>query len=216
MNIDVLVKIIIAIILLILYTISVSACIQEQFSILPSNQSLQISNKTDELIDRHPIDSIPYDIQLKNQYKNAYYYELNNEDYLTFLKNYFVTCIDGLPDFTEVEWDNLSNIEHVKGFYNQSYQFISNRMDKKDIQIVHDVLNRYKIKDNKYMFDVDFILYRNGKINGKHINMIIFQDYTKTIVLHVSIKGIVGEDKIYMHPVELYQKQNIIYGEADV
>jgi hypothetical protein len=214
MNIDVLTKIIIGIILLIIYTISVSACIHEDFSVLPSNKSIQLSNSSDKLVDRHPIDSIPYDIEFRDKYKNAYYYELNNEKYLTFLKNYFKTCMDGLPDFSEVEWvTDLTDTSNINGFYNQSYQYIANRMNKKDIQIVHDVLNRYKIHQNKYMFDIDFILYRNGKINGKHVNMIIFQDYTKTIVMNVSIKGIVGEDKIYMHPVELYQKPNTLYSE---
>lgn len=221
-NINILIKIIIGVILLILYTISVSACVDEHFTV-PYNSSIQLSNNSDDIKDRHPIDSIPYDIDLKDRYKKAYYYELNNDDYLAFLKAYFSTCMDGLKDFTniidstDVEWTtDLTDIASVKGFYDQGYQYLSNRFDKKDIKIVHDVLNRYKkLDNNKVLFDIDLILYRHGKINGKHVNMVLLKDFTKTIVIDVSIKGIVGEDKIYMHPVELYQKQGMAYADVD-
>lgn len=221
-NINILIKIIIGVILLILYTISVSACVDEHFTV-PYNSSIQLSNNSDDMKDRHPIDSIPYDIDLKDRYKKAYYYELNNDDYLAFLKAYFSTCMDGLKDFTniidstDVEWTtDLTDIASVKGFYDQGYQYLSNRFDKKDIKIVHDVLNRYKkLDNNKVLFDIDLILYRHGKINGKHVNMVLLKDFTKTIVIDVSIKGIVGEDKIYMHPVELYQKQGMAYADVD-
>lgn len=221
-NINILIKIIIGVILLILYTISVSACVDEHFTV-PYNSSIQLSNNSDDMKDRHPIDSIPYDIDLKDRYKKAYYYELNNDDYLAFLKAYFSTCMDGLKDFTniidstDVEWTtDLTDIASVKGFYDQGYQYLSNRFDKKDIKIVHDVLNKYKkLDNNKVLFDIDLILYRHGKINGKHVNMVLLKDFTKTIVIDVSIKGIVGEDKIYMHPVELYQKQGIAYADVD-
>lgn len=220
--INILIKIIIGVILLILYTISVSACVDEHFTV-PYNSSIQLSNNSDDIKDRHPIDSIPYDIDLKDRYKKAYYYELNNDDYLAFLKAYFSTCMDGLKDFTniidstDVEWTtDLTDIASVKGFYDQGYQYLSNRFDKKDIKIVHDVLNRYKkLDNNKVLFDIDLILYRHGKINGKHVNMVLLKDFTKTIVIDVSIKGIVGEDKIYMHPVELYQKQGMAYADVD-
>lgn len=208
-------KIVIVVILLLLYTLCVSKCIDEHFDIhpIPHNQNIQLSNNSNQLKDRHPIDSIPYNIQFKKIYENAYYYELNNDDYLKFLKQYFSTCIDGIPDFSQLEW-NTNHIDKsdVKGFYNQSYQFLSNRMDKYDIQIVHDILNKYKtINNNKFLFDIDVILYRNGKINGKHVKFILFQDYTRTIVIHISIQGIVGEDKIYMHPIESYQKPTSSY-----
>lgn len=214
-----LMKIIVVVILLLLYTLCVSKCIDEQFSIqpIPHNQEIQLSNSSNELKDRHPIDSIPYNIQLKQKYENAYYYELSNDDYLKFLKEYFSTCIDGIPDFSQLDWDT-NNVDQsfVKGFYNQSYQYLANRMNRYNIQIVHDILNRYKtIDNNKFMFDIDVILYRNGKINGKHVKFILFQDYTRTIVIHISIEGIVGEDKIYMHPVESYQKPHIAYEKIE-
>ena len=45
------------------------------------------------------------------------------------------------------------------------------------------------------------ILYRNYKLNGKHINFLVYVNNTRERVIDINIKGIVGEDKIGLHPI---------------
>ena len=45
------------------------------------------------------------------------------------------------------------------------------------------------------------ILYRNHKLNGKHVNFLIYVNHTRERVIDINIKGVVGEDKIGLHPI---------------
>lgn len=202
-------KFVVVLILLILFASSISSCILcENFerNILPSNEKQQMTNLSDSIEDRHPIYSLPYDIDMEDRYKKAYYYEKNNEEYQDDLKSLFVNCLKGVPLFEKEPWEKTIH-SHVKGFYNIAYQNILKRLNTKNIQIVHDVLKQYKRggDQNSYILDIDMILYENSKIHGKHVNFIVFTDYNNTVVQYVNVVGIVPEDRIFIHPIEPQQ-----------
>ena len=203
-----LMKFVVILILLILFASSICSCILcENFesNILPSNEKQQMKNLSDNIEDRHPIYSLPYDIDMEDKYKKAYYYEKNNKEYQDDLISLLTNCLKGIPTFENQPWEKTIN-SHVKGFYNIAYQNILKRLNTKNIQIVHDILKQYKNNgDNSYLLDIDMILYEDNKIHGKHVNFIVFTDYNNTIVKYVNVVGIVPEDRIFIHPIEPLQ-----------
>jgi len=232
-------KIVTIIILILLYIITISECI-EGFIISDNDISLynksksnklldhdiintSLSNKSNLLKDRHTINSIPIDLNID---KNKYYFEYDNKTYLQILKKIFNPNYNNfLSDFDY----NYEINNDIVGIYNKTYQFINNKLidnnhffdknnliDNNNIQILHDVLNKYKINklENQYLLDIDLILYREGKLNGKHINFIIFIDNIDQYVINIEIKGIVGEDKIGFYPLE-YNDNKLLYEEKD-
>jgi hypothetical protein len=56
-------------------------------------------------------------------------------------------------------------------------------------------------KKQEYLLEIDMILYRNYKINGKHINFLVYVNHTRERVIDITIKGVVGEDKIGFNPI---------------
>jgi hypothetical protein len=174
----------------------------EYFAVLPFNSKISTSNKTDALKDRHPIDSIDIDI---NTSENSYYYEFSNEKYLELLVDIFNPYSpEKYIILRNIEWETETD-STITAIYNKAYQFISNKIAENtpDIQIVHDLLIKYKKDEEKqeYLLDIDMILYRNYKLNGKHINFLVYVNHTRERVIDISIKGIVGEDKIGLHPI---------------
>ena len=175
----------------------------ESFAILPYNSKNNNVNTSDSLKDRHPIDSV--DIDIITTPENTYYYEFSNEKYLELLIKMFNPI---KPEkyiiLKNNEWE--TEIEPtITAIYNKAYQFISNKIAENtpDIQIVHDLLVQYKKDEKKqeYLLEIDMILYRNYKINGKHITFLVYVNHTRERVVDIIIKGVVGEDKIGFHPV---------------
>jgi hypothetical protein len=232
-------KIFIIIILILLYIITINECI-EGFIIADNDISLynksksndllnyniintSLSNKTNLLKDRHKIDSIPNNINVEN---NKYYFEYDNKNYLKILNKIF-NPKNNNNILIDHKWNNDINNDII-GIYNKTYQFIYNKLinnnffdknnliDNNNVQIIHDLLNKYKIDkiNNQYLLDIDLILYREGKLNGKHVNFIIFIDNIDFYVFDIQIKGIVGEDKIGFFPLE-YNDNILLYEEKD-
>lgn len=154
------------------------------------------------------IDSIPKDEDIK--YRLAYYYEMNNSDYINALINTFKQCTLPSIKFTD-KWitksDALSN-----AIYTKIYQHIQNKIneskflkldgdyfDPPKIQIMKDTLLQYKISDDmkSYLFDIEMVLFREGKINGKHVKFYVISDGQQYFVIYVNILGIIGEDMLY-------------------
>ena len=85
--------------------------------------------------------------------------------------------------------------------------------DKKHkIQIVHDIMLRYrkhKVYPSYYMFDIDMILYRAGKFQGKHVKLVAITNGTIINVILVKIVGVVSEDNIVIYPYTSFDKLNI-------
>ena len=108
-------------------------------------------------------------------------------------------------------------------YYNNILEFITKKLnedgimdlpgsdEKRDIQVVHDIMLRYRtsIENDSYiMFDVDMILYRAGKFQGKHVKMVVVSNgYTINIIM-VKVIGVVSEDKIVLHPYRAYDIMN--------
>lgn len=104
-------------------------------------------------------------------------------------------------------------------YYNKIFTYISNKINDSDklilpddlltnkkvkIQIVHDILKRYRININQkeyMMFDIEMILYRENKQHGKHIKFYVVSNNIDINVIVVKILGLVSEEQIGMHPV---------------
>ena len=212
------IKIVVIFVVLIIYTMTMKSCL-ENFTVQAHNTVAMLSNKSSSLRDRHPIYSLPIEQKIDNVDK--YYYEYDNTTYSSIIKQVFINDImtnneqDRINEsMKKQEW--ISDIDaDITGRYNKVFQHINNKLNEHnpDIQIVHDVLNRYKkdIENDIYILDIDMILYRENKLNGKHINFLVFYSYTDTNVLDISIKGIVGEQDIVMHPIEPSQKIDLPY-----
>ena len=173
-----------------------------EYFITPYNSKINLANKSSALIDRHPIDSINTDV---NSPKIAYYYEFSNTQYLEILNDMFKPSN---PEkyilLRNIEWNNDID-KSIIPIYNKAYLFISNTIAKftPDVQIVHDLLKQFKAnKDSQeYLLEIDMILYRNYKLNGKHVNFLVYVDHLTEKMISIEIKGIVGEDKIGFHPI---------------
>ena len=71
------------------------------------------------------------------------------------------------------------------------------------IQIVHDLMKRYKAnKDDKnyYLFEIEMILYREGKLQGKHIKFIAVSNGININIIDIRIVGVISEDNIALYP----------------
>ena len=197
------IKIFIILLIVLLYITTIKSCFE--YFVLPYNSDINIKNKSSALIDRHPIDSIDINVDYP---VNAYYYEFSNNQYLKILNDMFK------PSNSEknillnnINWSNNIN-ESITPIYNKAYLFISNTIARftPDVQIVHDLLNKFKIdKDSQeYLLDIDMILYRNYKLNGKHVNFLVYVNHLTEKMINIEIKGVVGEDKIGFHPITPY------------
>lgn len=188
---ETIIKIVIILVLIIIYIMTMKNCF-ESFAIYKNNTNVKSSL----------IDSVNVDIITP---ENTYYYEFSNEKYLELLINMFnPSPPEKYIILRNVEWETEMN-SNIKAIYNKAYQYISNKISETtpDIQIVQDLLIKYKKDEtkNEYLLDIDMILYRNYKINGKHINFLIYVNHTRERVIDIAIKGVVGEDKIGFHPV---------------
>jgi hypothetical protein len=200
----------------------------------PYNIRLMYENTGEYPWNRHTINSsIPYDVNIKKEAVNVYYYEFDNKTYNNKLKNVFKSNCEELIIAVEgSEWNNwinpktLSNSDEknkLKKYYDKIFEFVIKRLkspimdlpseDKKQkIQIVHDIMLRYKthkLYSPYYMFDIDMILYRSGKFQGKHIKLVAITNGININIILVKIIGVVSEDNIVIYPYTSYDKLNI-------
>lgn len=200
----------------------------------PSNARIMYNNTGDLPWNRHVINSsIPYDIDIKHEAQNVYYYEYDNETYTNKLKTLFKSnCEETIIAVEGNEWSKWINPKTLKdeilksklvSYYNDILEFITKKLnedgimdlpgydEKRDIQVVHDIMLRYRTNvenENYIMFDVDMILYRAGKFQGKHVKMVVISNgYTINIIM-VKVIGVVSEDKIVLHPYRAYDIMN--------
>ena len=197
-------KIFIILIIILLYIMTMKSCFE--YFVTPYNSKFNLTNKSNALIDRHPINSVDIDINLPI---NSYYYEFSNSQYLEFLNNMFKPKKNIL--LKDIEW-NKDIDKSITPIYNKAYLYISNTIAKfsPDIQIVHDVLNQFKANNDsqQFLLDIDMILYRNYKLNGKHVNFLVYVDHLTEKIINITIKGVVGEDKIGFHPITPYTNKS--------
>jgi len=217
---------------------------------IASNTRIQYENAGELPWNRHPINSsIPYDVNVKKEALNVYYYEFDNKTYNKKLKEIFKNnCEELIIAIDGNIWNNWINpktikdtntIEKIIKKYKQIYKFFydkinnSNIMDlpgedvNQKIQIVHDIMIRYRTHsqyDEYCMFDIDFILYRAGKFQGKHVKIIAIINGDDINIIFLRIIGVVSEDKIVLHPFKGYDSLNdnnfkehvqMIYGNVE-
>ena len=201
---ETIIKIVIILVLITIYFMTMKNCF-EYFAVVPHNSTITTANKTNALNDRHFIDSININIDTSEY---SYYYEFSNEKYLDLLVDMFhPSSPEKYIILRHIEWQpEQSEFDStITAIYNKAYQFISNKIAENtpDIQIVHDLLIQYKKDEEKqeYLLEIDMILYRNYKLNGKHVNFLIYVNHTRERVIDINIKGVVGEDKIGLHPI---------------
>jgi hypothetical protein len=170
-------------------------------------------NNTGELPwNRHLINSsIPYDIEIKTEAENVYYFEYDNETYTNKLKELFKSNCEEI--IIAVEGNKWNNWENPKKLNDQLLKdkLLSGYDKKIKIQVVHDVMLRYRINsdDSNYiMYDIDMILYRSGKFQGKHVKLVVITDGNAINIILAKIIGVISEDRIVLHPYRGYDFMN--------
>ena len=204
-----------------------------KFKFKPYNIRLMYENTGEYPWNRHTINSsIPYDVNIKKEAGNVYYYEFDNNTYNNKLKDAFKSNCEELIIAVEgSEWNKWQNPkilnknsekDKLKLYYDKIFDFVSKRLNtdimdlpgedkKQKIQIVHDIMLRYRIHKtfpSYYMFDIDMILYRAGKFQGKHVKLVAITNSEKINIILVKIVGVVSEDNIVIYPYTSYDKLN--------
>jgi len=207
---------------------------ENKFKYKPYNIRLMYENTGEYPWNRHTINSsIPYDVNIKKEAVNVYYYEFDNATFNRKLKQVFKSNCEELIIATEgSEWNNWINPKtlkdtneenKLKSYYDKIYNFAIKRLnskimnlpgedEKQKIQIVHDIMLRYrthKLYPSYYMFDIEMILYRAGKFQGKHIKLVVITNGKTINVILANIIGVVSEDNIVIYPYTSYDKLNI-------
>ena len=207
---------------------------ENKFKYKPYNIRLMYENTGEYPWNRHTINSsIPYDVNIKKEAVNVYYYEFDNNTFNSKLKEVFKSNCEELIIAVEgSEWNNWINPKTLKdtneknmlkSYYDKIFNFAIKRLNspimnlpgedkKQKIQIVHDIMLRYrkhKLYPSYYMFDIDMILYRSGKFQGKHIKLVAITNGTIINVILANIVGVVSEDNIVIYPYTSYDKLNI-------
>jgi hypothetical protein len=206
---------------------------ENKFKYKPYNIRLMYENTGEYPWNRHTINSsIPYDVNIKKEAVNVYYYEFDNKTFNNKLKKVFKSKCEELIIAVEgSEWNNwinpktLKDIDEknkLKSYYDKIFEFAIKRLNSdimnlpgedknQKIQIVHDIMLRYrkhKLYPLYYMFDIDMILYRAGKFQGKHIKLVAITNGSTINVILANIIGVVSEDNIVIYPYTSYDKLN--------
>ena len=199
----------------------------------PYNIRLMYENTGEYPWNRHSINSsIPYDVNIKREAGNVYYYEFDNETFNDKLKEVFKSKCEELIIAVEgSEWNAWRNPKilrdtadknKLKSYYDTLLDFVMKKLqsrimdlpseDKKQkMQVVHDIMLRYRTHrryPSYYMFDIDMILYRAGKFQGKHVKLVAITNGTIINIILAKIVGVVSEDNIVIYPYTSYDKLN--------
>jgi hypothetical protein len=200
----------------------------------PYNSRLMYENTGEYPWNRHSINSsIPYDVNIKKEAVNVYYYEFDNNTFNSKLKETFKSNCEELIIAVEgsdwKDWQNPKTLRDereknkLKSYYDKIFNFVEKKLqgnimdlpseDKKQkIQIVHDIMLRYRTHNKYpiyYMFDIDMILYRSGKFQGKHIKLVAITDGVTINIILARIIGVVSEDNIVLYPYTSYDNLNV-------
>ena len=207
------------------------------FKYKPYNTRLMYGNTGEYPWNRHAINSsIPYDVNIKKEAVNVYYYEFDNKTFNDKLKQVFKSNCEELIIAVEGSkwnaWQNPKTLgsvaekDRLKSYYDKIFDFVAKRLqsgimdlpgeDKKQkIQIVHDIMLRYRthsVYPSYYMFDIDMILYRAGKFQGKHVKLVAVINGMNGVNINIiltKIVGVVSEDNIVIYPYTSFDKLNI-------
>lgn len=201
------------------------------------NTRLSYRNTGELPWERHEIhSSLPLDLKVK--YKEAYFYEYGNDEYTLKLREIFNNNCEKLIMVVEgtnwTKWQNPKNNNKpdiLLSYYNNIYNYIYNMINDSDIlnlpndnpptkiQIVHDILKRYRQNiDNPsyYLFEIEIVLYREGKLQGKHFKFIVMSNNISINVIIIKLIGVISEDNIIMHPILANDDYNDLNKNFDI
>jgi hypothetical protein len=186
------------------------------------NATLQYSNTSDKVWDRHPVQTTVLN-DMKFKFEKAYNYELENDAYLKSLYNTFKitqTCLKD-QEWGVVEPNNRTLPSNVVSAYENAILYITNmikvseffklpdnqKLSLNPIQVVHDRLISYKQhKQNpSCILNIEAVLYREAKYHAKHVGFTVLAERSKggwnIKVIDAVINGVVFEDQIGLFPV---------------
>lgn len=188
----------------------------EHFVVVASNEDIQLQNDGTQPWNRHPIMSVPY-LQMRPAFQrglrhhaNAAYYELDNHDFDMALKRTFrYDCQVRAGPWAEVETPSVTISKEVRDQYPEVIAYLARKMPK--VQVVHDRwvgFRRHMTTSGIYLFELETILYRRGKFQGKHVSFAVMVQMPQKpkekpiyTVTQTRVEGVVPEDQIGMFPV---------------
>jgi len=97
-------------------------------------------------------------------------------------------------------WSSWKNPDKCNiQIYNKFINYLNIILKENSINNIYHVLNKYKINihnSNNLLYNIDLLLYRNDKIYGKHINLIVYYNNDKFYIIYLNILGNVNQYNI--------------------
>lgn len=194
--------ILISIILLFIITIKIffdNNCLLEKFS----NNCIYYNGISDHnykplyFIDSIPSNDLTYH---NNSMYNAEYNDIEYKKKLYNILNIY-NNIDVLLKITDlIKWSEW--IDPTKKIYNLYKKFIiyfNKTIEQYDIKNIYSIFKYFKYNlnnENNLLFNIDVLLYRDCKIYGKHINLIVYYNNDNFYIINLDIIGNVQEYNI--------------------
>lgn len=143
------------------------------------------------------INSIPVDPVFVPRYSNAYYYQPESKDYVDNLKRLLGGVCQNV-DIPPGEWLYEADIEddpaYIRGLYIKLYQYAVDRVDEK---IIRDRIRKFMFLENGILFDVELLLYTEGKPYAKHIYVnALVEKNEKITIKDITLVGSVPEAEL--------------------
>ncbi len=157
-------------------------------------------------IEFQKIISLDIDINTDDQNKNDYYHELSNDYFNNIFRiissnNYkpLIDFIDKTNELTDILYEKYLLIE--KAIINKINMIDELKIENsRKFKVVQRYIKSYlysETTDNSYV-EFDILIYRAGKNNGKHINIIASLDKNQVELINISVIGLVIESDIML------------------
>jgi len=156
------------------------------------NHKFNFDNKY--VIDSHPSN----DLNFVNSNNDSYEYN----DSMFKEKLYKILEINNnlkiLFKITEnIKWSIWKNPDKCNEIiYKKFIKFLNIILKENSLNNIYHTLNKYKVNinnSNNLLFNIDLLLYRNNKIHGKHINLIVYYNNDKFYIIYLNIIGSVNQ-----------------------
>ena len=159
------------------------------------NHKFNFDNKY--VIDSHPSN----DLNFVNSNNDSYEYN----DSMFKEKLYKILEINNnlkiLFKITEnIKWSIWKNPDKCNEIiYKKFIKFLNIILKENSLNNIYHTLNKYKVNvsnSNNLLFNIDLLLYRNNKIHGKHVNLIVYYNNDKFYIIYLNIIGSVNQYNI--------------------
>lgn len=217
------------VVMLVIWVLYTSTKKKSDNFIVAANEDIPLVNTGPEPWERHPINSIPMDYDVR--YKKMYMNEFANKEFEENLQKIF-----SLPNKAKTQeskdlqkWQLLATTNQlytsiIKVAYDNFISYIFKKLNDAEelyvpydnpytrpkVQLVHDVLLEFwqhTAIAYKYMMHVQLITYRENKFHGKHLDILAISEYVPTSktwkhdIVSAKVLGVVPEDNIGFFPV---------------